>query len=140
MVKEEKSVRSKVTHKVLILVVKYIPMLISIFYMLNTVLCWVEIDTPVISNIAGVSLLTWLFLYLSSIVFQFCIYHRMFLYYILATDLINIYDFYLGIPISTVQLLSVHSVIISVLLFLLLYIHIKNHDKNNKGDIIKDYR
>ena len=140
MVKEEKSVRSKVTHKVLILVVKYIPMLISILYMLNTVLCWVEIDTPVISNIAGVSLLTWLFLYLSSIVFQFCIYHRMFLYYILATDLINIYDFYLGIPISTVQLLSVHSVIISVLLFLLLYIHIKNHDKNNKGDIIKDYR
>lgn len=140
MVKEEKSVRSKVTHKVLILVVKYIPMLISIFYMLNTVLCWVEIDTPVISNIAGVSLLTWLFLYLSSIVFQFCIYHRMFLYYILVTDLINIYDFYLGIPISTVQLLSVHSVIISVLLFLLLYIHIKNHDKNNKGDIIKDYR
>lgn len=140
MVKEEKSVRSKVTHKVLILVVKYIPMLISIFYMLNTVLCWIEIDTPVISNIAGVSLLTWLFLYLSSIVFQFCIYHRMFLYYILVTDLINIYDFYLGIPISTVQLLSVHSVIISVLLFLLLYIHIKNHDKNNKGDIIKDYR
>lgn len=140
MVKEEKSVRSKVSHKVLILVVKYIPMLISIFYILNTVLCWVEIDTPVISNIAGVSLLTWLFLYLSSIVFQFCIYHRMFLYYILVTDLINIYDFYLGIPISTVQLLSVHSVIISVLLFLLLYIHIKNHDKNNKGDIIKDYR
>lgn len=140
MVKEEKSVRSKVSHKVLILVVKYIPMLISIFYMLNTVLCWIEIDTPVISNIAGVSILTWLFLYLSSIVFQFCIYHRMFLYYILVTDLINIYDFYLGIPISTVQLLSVHSVIISVLLFLLLYIHIKNHDKNNKGDIIKDYR
>lgn len=140
MVKEEKSVRSKVTHKVLILVVKYIPMLISIFYMLNTALCWIDIDTPVISNIAGVSLLTWLFLYLSSIVFQFCIYHRMFLYYILVTDLINIYDFYLGIPISTVQLLSVHSVIISVLLFLLLYIHIKNHDKNNKGDIIKDYR
>lgn len=140
MVKEEKSVRSKVTHKILILVVKYIPMLISIFYILNTILCWVNIDTPVISNIAGVSLLTWLFLYLSSIVFQFCIYHRMFLYYILVTDIINIYDFYLGIPISTVQLLSVHSVIISVLLFLLLYIHIKNHDKNNKGDIIKDYR
>lgn len=140
MVKEEKSVRSKVTHKVLILVVKYIPMLISIFYILNTVLCWIDIDTPVISNIAGVSILTWLFLYLSSIVFQFCIYHRMFLYYILVTDIINIYDFYLGIPISTVQLLSVHSVIISVLLFLLLYIHIKNHDKNNKGDIIKDYR
>lgn len=140
MVKEEKSVRSKVTHKILILVVKYIPMLISIFYILNTILCWVNIDTPVISNIAGVSLLTWTFLYLSSIVFQFCIYHRMFLYYILVTDLINIYDFYFGIPISTIQLLSVHSVIICILLFLLLYIHIKNYDKNSKGAIIQDNR
>lgn len=140
MVKEEKSVRSKVTHKILILVVKYIPMLISIFYILNTILCWVNIDTPVISNIAGVSLLTWIFLYLSSIVFQFCIYHRMFLYYILVTDLINIYDFYFGIPISTIQLLSVHSVIICILLFLLLYLHIKNYDKSSKGAIIKDNR
>lgn len=140
MVREEKSVRSKVTHKILILVVKYIPMLISIFYILNTILCWVNIDTPVISNIAGVSLLTWVFLYLSSIVSQFCIYHRMFLYYILVTDLINIYDFYFGIPISTIQLLSVHSVIICILLFLLLYTHIKNYDKSSKGAIIKDNR
>lgn len=140
MVREEKSVRNKVTHKILILVVKYIPMLISIFYILNTILCWVNIDTPVISNIAGVSLLTWIFLYLSSIVFQFCIYHRMFLYYILVTDLINIYDFYFGIPISTIQLLSIHSVIICILLFLLLYMHIKNYDKSSKGAIIKDNR
>lgn len=135
MVREEKSVRNK-----LILVVKYIPMIISMFYILNTILCWIDRDTPVISNIAGVSLLTWLFLYLSSIVFQFCIYHRMFLYYILVTDLINIYDFYFGIPISTIQLLSVHSVIICILLFLLLYIHIKNYDKSSKGAIIKDNR
>lgn len=137
MVREEKFVRNKVTYKVLILVVKYIPMIISMFYILNTILCWIDIDTPVISNIAGVSFLTWLFLYLSSIVFQFCIYHRIFLYYILTTDIINIYDFYLGIPISTVQLLSIHSIVIGILLFLLLYIHLKNHDKSNKGDIIK---
>ena len=137
MVREEKFVRNKVTYKVLILVVKYIPMIISMFYILNTILCWIDIDTPVISNIAGVSFLTWLFLYLSSIVFQFCIYHRIFLYYILTTDIINIYDFYLGIPISTVQLLSIHSIVIGILLFLLLYIHLKNHDKSNKGNIIK---
>lgn len=137
MVREEKSVRNKVTHKILILVVKYIPMIIAMFYILNTILCWINLDTPVISNIAGVSLLTGLFLYLSSIVFQFCIYHRIFLYYILTTDIINIYDFYLGMPISTVQLLSIHSMIIGILLFLLLYIHLKNHDKSNKGDTIK---
>lgn len=136
---EEKSVRNnKITHKLLILVIKYIPMVITLFYILNTVLCKIEIDAPVISNISGVSLLTWLFLYLSSIVFQFCVYHRIFLYYILVTDLINIYDNYFTISIDDSKLLEVHSIIIGILAFVLLYIHIKGYDKCNRRRTTKD--
>lgn len=122
----------------MILVIKYIPMIISMFYILNTILCWLGIDAPVLSNIAGVSLLTWSFLFLSDIVFKFCIYHRMFLYYILVDDLLNIYDFYFGLPLSTVKVLEVHSVLIGLLLFLILYIYLKSYAKDNKGDIIKN--
>lgn len=138
MVKEEKCVRSKSLHKLLIIVIKYIPMTISIFYILNTILCWLGIDAPVLSNIAGASLFTWLFLYLSSVVFQFCIYHKMFLYYILVEDLLNIYDYYFGIPISNVKILEIHSVLIGILLFSILFVYLNNHvTKDNKGDIIK---
>lgn len=138
MVKEEKCVRSKSLHKLLIIVIKYIPMTISIFYILNTILCWLGIDTPVLSNIAGVSLFTWLFLFLSSVVFQFCIYHKMFLYYILVEDLLNIYDYYFEIPISNVKILEIHSVLIGILLFSILFVYLNNHvTKDNKGDIIK---
>lgn len=138
MVKEEKCVRSKSLHKLLIIVIKYIPMTISIFYILNTILCWLGIDAPVLSNIAGVSLFTWLFLFLSSVVFQFCIYHKMFLYYILVEDLLNIYDYYFGIPISNVKILEIHSVLIGILLFSILFVYLNNHvTKDNKGDIIK---
>lgn len=138
MVKEEKCVKSKSLHKLLIIVIKYIPMTISIFYILNTVLCWLGIDAPVFSNIAGVSLFTWLFLYLSSLVFQFCIYHKMFLYYILVEDLINIYDYYFEIPISDVRILEIHSVLIGILLFSILFVYLNSHvTKDNKGDIIK---
>ena len=138
MAKEERFVRSKTLHKTLILVIKYIPMVISMFYILNTVLCWLGIDAPVLSNIAGVSLLTWSFLFLSDIVFQFCIYHRMFLYYILVDDLLNIYDFYFGIPLSAVEVLEIHSVLIGLLLFSILFVYLKVYVKDNKGDIIKD--
>jgi hypothetical protein len=139
MAKEEKFVkRSKFLHKTLILVIKYIPMIISMFYILNTILCWLGIDAPVLSNIAGVSLLTWSFLFLSDVVFQFCIYHRMFLYYILVDDLLNIYDFYFGIPLSTVEVLEIHSVLIGLLLFSILFVYLKVYVKDNKGDIIKD--
>lgn len=141
MAQEEKSVRrSNISHKVLILVVKYIPLIITLCYILNIILFKFEIDAPVLSNIAGVSLLTWVFLYLSNIVFKFCIYHRMFLYYILITDLINIYDFYFGIPISVSKLMELHGILIGLLLFSILYIHIKGYDKCNKGDITENDR
>lgn len=138
MAREERFVRSKTLHKTLILVIKYIPMVISMFYILNTILCWLGIDAPVLSNIAGVSLLTWSFLFLSDVVFQFCIYHRMFLYYILVDDLLNIYDFYFGIPLSTVEVLEIYSVLVGLLLFSILFVYLKVYVKGNKGDIIKD--
>lgn len=138
MVKGEKLEKSKTLHKALILVIKFIPMVISVFYIMNTILCRLGVDAPVLSNIAGVSLLTWTFLYLSSVVFQFCVYHRMFLYYILADDLLNICDFYFSLPLSTMEILEVHGVLIGLLLFSILFIYIVNHDKDNKGDIIED--
>lgn len=137
MEKEERCVRNKLLYKTLILVIKYIPMIISMFYILNTVLCWLGIDAPVISNIAGVSLLTWLFLLLSDLVFKFCIYHRMFLYYILVDDTLNIYDFYFGITLSTVKVLEIHNVLIGILLFSILFHYLRNHAKSNKGNTIE---
>ena len=47
---------------------------------------------PAANNIAGMSLLTWIFMYIATIVFKFCSYHRIFLYYILIVDTINIVD------------------------------------------------
>jgi predicted DNA-binding transcriptional regulator AlpA len=104
-------------------------MLIALFYVINTATAYIGIDIPVLSNIAGMSLLTWIFMYLSAIVFRFCLYHRMFLYYILATDIINIIDYYVGIPITNFELLMLHSVITGVSLFIILYAYVKNHKK-----------
>jgi hypothetical protein len=79
---------------------KYIPMIISLFYLINTITAFIGIDIPILSTISGMSLLTWIFMYIATIVFNFCSYHRMFLYYILIVDIINIIDYYISIPIS----------------------------------------
>ena len=89
MVKGE-SLRNKSLYKTLLILLKYIPIIIALFYIVNTLGALFGIDLPVLSNIAGMSLLTWVFMYLAALVFKFCIYHRMFLYYILVTDIINI--------------------------------------------------
>ena len=104
---------------------KYIPMLISFIYALNTFAAFVGIDIPAANNIAGMSLLTWIFVYIATIVFKFCIYHRMFLYYILIVDIINIIDYYISIPISDFQLIMLHTIVTGISLFIVLFLYIK---------------
>lgn len=130
MVVVEKSRRSNL-HKLLLLVLKYIPMVIALCYMLNTMF-YIE---P-LSNIAGVSLLTWVFLYLASVVFEFRSYHRMFLWYILIDDILNIVDYYWNIPISTDNLIRIHNILVGITLFIVLILYVKDNKitvrKNNK--------
>lgn len=120
------SLRNKILYKILLLLLKYIPIIIALFYVLNTITALVGIDIPVLSHIAGMSLFTWIFMYIAAWVFQFCIYHRMFLYYILTTDLINIYDYYIGINYDIVP---IHITLIGTSLFLILYFYVKHNKK-----------
>ncbi len=55
MAKEE-SLKSKSLYKLLLIMLKYIPMLIALFYVINTATAYIGIDIPVLSNIAGMSL------------------------------------------------------------------------------------
>ena len=132
----EERLRSKYLYKILLITLKYIPLVITGFYVLNTTLNILEIDAPVISNLAGVSLLTWIFLLLSNIVFKFCIYHRVFLYYILIVDLFNIIDYYVGIPLYQYEYIAIHSVLLGITLFLPIYFHVKS----NKRAIVENSR
>ena len=119
----------KTNHKLLLVVLKFIPMVTAMCYFLNTLFAYLGIDTPIFSNIAGLSILPWLFIYIAAVVFRFCIYHRMFLIYILVTDALNIVDYYVGIPLSTYNLFVVHMLIAGVFLFLILYLYVKCNKK-----------
>ena len=131
---EARCLRSK-QYKILLILLKYIPILISLIYVLNTFAAYVGIDIPAANNIAGMSLLTWIFMYVATIVFNFCSYHRMFLYYILIVDIINIIDYYIGIPISDFQLIMLHTVVTGISLFIILFLYIKRKLNKNLNEI-----
>lgn len=126
---------NKLYYKLFIIVLKYIPLLIALCYVLNTVTAVFGIYIEPLSNIAGMSLLTWIFFYIATYVFKFCIYHRMFLWYILIDDLLNIIDYYYELPIETSNLLMIHNSIIGIFLFIILYIYVKNHKKSTGKNI-----
>lgn len=126
MVREER-LRSKYLYKAVLVMLKIIPMLLALFNMANTVLGFLGIECHWISFFGGVSFLTLAFLYLASYVFRFCVCHRMFLHYILVTNILSIIDYEYGIPVSNLNLFRIYVVFLGLFLFLVLYLH--QHEK-----------
>lgn len=130
MVKEESLVKS--LHKIFLLILKVIPLVNALGCLLNTLFAYYNIETPWISFTTGMSLTTWLFIYLATFVFKFCIYHRMFLYYIAVVDIIDTVDYYIGIPLSDYNFLVLHIIITGTTLFIILYLYVKHRKKLTK--------
>ena len=126
----EESLRSKTLYKVEIGLLKIIPMILAGIYLSNTILSYfLDIDLIILSYIGGISLLPLIFLYLSSYVFRFCIYHRVFLHYISINEIILILDTHIGLPISDLEYFCLQMSIFGISLFLFLYLYVKS----NKG-------
>ena len=118
---------SKPLYKIELYLLKVIPMIMAALHLASTTLFYFGIDLEVLSYLGGVSFLTLGFLYLSSYVFKFCEYHRMFLHYIVVANLISIYDTYIGIPVSDGVLFMSNMTIAGIFLFLILYL--KKHEQ-----------
>lgn len=123
MVKEA-SLRSKNLYKVFLVALKVLPMLISLCYLLNTITAYLGYNIEIFSFIEGVSLLPWIFLYISAVVFRFCMYHKMFLFYILSDDVINYLDYFFDFT-TAYEFFIIHMSIAGVFLFLILYLYKK---------------
>ena len=130
------NLKSKILYKIELGLLKVIPMILALTALLNSILSYFGIDLYILSYIGGVSIFTMLFLYLSSYVFKFCEYHRMFLHYIVSTWIINIIDYYIGIPISDLEYLCLQMIIAGISLFIILYLYVKSYKKPT----IKDSR
>lgn len=116
-------------YKITLELLKVIPMLLAVCDALNTLFWILDMDTPLFSFIGGVSFLTLIFLYLVSYVFRFCVYHRMFLHYVLVNNTISVIDFTIGLPVSFIGMCCIFSVNACIFLFLILHFYRKERIK-----------
>ena len=128
------SINKRALYKLEILTLKVLPILIAVIYIISIVLSYFNIDTQLLSILGGTSLFPLIFILISSFCFEFCLYHRIFIYYIFITNIINYYDWYIGIPISNKGLLMIEMVLfgISALLALKLHLNCKRDDESYK--------
>ena len=75
----------KLLYKTTVIVLKILPMLLAFITLLNSILFYFNIDLVILNYIGGVSLITILFIYITSYTFKFCEYdilvYRWRLYY-----------------------------------------------------------
>lgn len=131
---EEKLI-SKQLYKIELLLLKYIPFILALLHFSNTILSYYNLEHRIINYLADVSIIPLVFLYISSYVFKFCSYHRIFLHYIVINNLICIYDVYVGIPITDFNYLMFHTLILFIIILIAVILYV---NRNNKAVIIKN--
>lgn len=120
-------VKHKRLLKVELFLVKVMPMIVSLAYLIIATSYCFGVDMSIMSSIAGMSFVPLLFMYVSSYVFGFCSYHRMFLHYIAFNDVISLMDAYIGIQYRMFLAFCVS--IVGIALFIILYLYVKNHKR-----------
>lgn len=106
-------------------------MVMAFICLLNTTLSYFDIDIQLLSYIASNSILTIIFFYISSYVFKFCNYHRMFIHYTTLTWILNIIDLYIGMPIGDFLYLLISLIMAGIFLFLILYLYVKANKESS---------
>jgi hypothetical protein len=123
--------RNKMLYKIQLYLLKVIPMVMTFICLINSILSYYNIDLPILSYLGSCSVLMLIYLYIASYVFKFCKYHRMFLHYIVVTTILNTYDYYIGIPLTDLQLLLLYLIVFGVFLFIILYLYVTTNKRTS---------
>lgn len=117
--------------KLLILLIKFIPVIQMAGMLINNTLYYFDINRNIgytTDFILGNSIITTFLIYLCSYIFNFCIWHRLFITANLINLIIANVDAIIGIPITDIQLLIIYYVISAIFIIASTIIHIhKNH-------------
>lgn len=124
-------VKTKELYKIDLFLLKLLPMIMAFSYMIAQYAALLNIGSgptlvlQIVTHYLGLLLAPMMFMLISSKVFQFCNYHRMFIYYILVIQLMNITNWYFKIPISNLAYNITQDVITVGFLLTALIMYIK---------------
>jgi hypothetical protein len=114
----ENNLKSKELYKLTLSTLKLLPMIMCFSYLIMFVLANTIEDLVIIPHILGTVIAPLAFLYLTSYVFKFCAFHRMFIHYYAFIELLNVTDYYIRIPISDEAITTLHDSVTIVFLVL----------------------
>ena len=127
---------NKYMYKILLGIIKYIPILLSICFIINFICSYFNIILVGIQCFMGVSFLFIILLYLLSYVFKFCYLYRLPLHYITLSSIIGVLKQFGVITLSVLGMYRVYFIIAGIALIVYVWLMYKNRNKP-KVDPIK---
>lgn len=115
--------------RIFLIVIKWIPFIMSLLIVFNLIFDLIGIPTIIFSILGDSSLITILFILLASFLFQFCIYHRLFIYYILLYDIISWLDYIFIFDLNSKLFISISIIMFVIICIIALYLHIKDNEQ-----------
>ena len=113
---KENTAVNKRLYKVFISLIKVLPNVIALLQILSLLLNYFDVNSFMITCLGGTSIIFIIVLYLLLYVFKFCGLYRISLNYITTVTSITIYDFYLKIPLTLLDLYYLYAAITGVFL------------------------
>jgi hypothetical protein len=124
MTAEENSLKRS-NYKIFLFINKYLPYVMSLLYMVNTLLSLFGIDLIIFSMLGGLSLLPIIYFISVSFTFKYCLYHRLPIYYIILNDSINWLDYHIGIPIADMYFIAGSIVLMFIFIVVTTILYLK---------------
>ena len=121
----------KNNHRLFILLIKYSPYVMLLLESFATILNFFGYNVIFINYLSGVGIIPLLLMLLTSLIFGYCIYHRIPLYYIMLNNLLIFYDCYIGLPIGTTEyfMISMFLLACAIICTVIIYLICKKKHK-----------
>lgn len=117
------------------IIVKYIPFVIGIGYLLMAIFSCFGISCIWLPVLFRFSISSFVCLFAISILLKFCIWHRLPLYYSILIDVINAIDYYIVIPISSKWMILIYLLITGIFILCGVYLKDRYNRINRKSNV-----
>ena len=85
------------------------------------ILSYFYIDCIFLNYFASISIISTTYMYIVSYAIKLCEYYRMYLHYCITINILNILDYYIGLPISDVGIYLLFIIVTIIFIFLIIY-------------------
>ena len=130
----ETSLKSKALYKLMLSTLKVLPMIMVLGYFLMLIGFYFDSKYIVIPHLLGTVIPPLIFIYITSYIFRFCAFHRIFIHYYAFINILNTSDHYLYQYIDDNVVTFIHDggTLVFIITAIIMYIYKYKRDKCKK--------